>query len=75
MPNKIRTKPDWVTSLNAGRAYIWAAVALSCDIRPDAIKMNDKSDADAPDLAQFWKRYTVALTNIRALRLPIVYEE
>jgi hypothetical protein len=75
VPNTTRPKPDWITSLNAGCAYIWAAIALSCDINPSVVVPGNTADQKAPDLAQYRNRYAVALTNIRSGHLEIAARE
>jgi hypothetical protein len=70
IPNTTRRKPEWDMWVSVPHANLWAAVALSCDFHPDAIHFFD--ERDAPDLQQYWKRYTIALANVQARILRLV---
>jgi hypothetical protein len=72
IPNETRKKPEWDLWGSVPTAYLWAAVALSCDIHPNTV---DLMDLSASDLAQFTKRFTIALVNARSGTLKVVEHE
>jgi hypothetical protein len=61
VPNTTRGKPAWEFWSGMPKTGVADAVALSCDIDPRQIDMNN--EGRAPDLAQFWQRLQVAEAN------------
>ena len=72
VPNTTRKKPEWDLWGSIPDAFLWAAVALSCDIHPDTI---DVMNLGTSDLAQFTKRFIIAVANVRSGTLATVEKE
>lgn len=55
-----RPRPDWAKWNACESLPLWQLCALSCDIDPDAIKIDDESERGDPELAEFFKRLRIA---------------
>jgi hypothetical protein len=70
--NATRLRPEWNFYADIPHPLLWALVAMACDIDPRNIDVLNPAERIAPDLVQFWKRFTIAQAQVEAGKLAVV---
>lgn len=70
--NTTRLRPEWNFYADIPHPLLWALVAMACDIDPRNIDVLNPAERTAPDLVQFWKRFTIAQAQVEAGKLAVV---